>query len=520
MKKFNVTGVCIPGKHYMADISQKVDQIVRLIEQEEYFTINRARQYGKTTTFAAVERRLKDRYHIIRLSFEIVSEESFENNCAFVETFISMAADKMVFTSLNQTLIDQWSSMESWKGADEKSPFDYLSRKITRLCRDSDREILLMIDEVDKSSDNQVFLNFLGMLRNKYLERQEDRDVTFKSVILAGVYDIKNMKLKIRPDAERKYNSPWNIAADFTVDMSFSPDETAAMLQDYENDHHTGMDIRAVSEALYFYTSGYPFLVSRLCKWIDEEGGRIWTAENVREAEKAILKLKNTLFDDLIKNVENNRQLREMILSILYDGVKYGFHLSNPVIEIGAMFGIFCERNHTVAVSNVIFETYLYDYTVSVKALEERRLMEEEQSRFIENGRLDMPRVLRKFQEVMRAEYRREDEAFVERQGQLRRVLDADEAFCHLGRDAVDVLNACAGARIAVKEGEEAIDVCLAIQQMNEEAAQEAAQKERISTLFANIKNLMEKMGWSAEQSMDVLSVSDSDRKALWQLLK
>lgn len=103
---------------------------------------------------------------------------------------------------------------------------------------------------------------------------------------------------------------------------------------------------------------------------------------------------------------------------------------------------------------------------------------------------------------------------------ELKKVLDADESFRHLGREEVDVLNDCVGAKIAVKEGEEAIDVCLAIQQMNEEAAQKAAQKERISTLFANIKNLMEKMGWSAEQSMDVLSVSDSDRKALWQLLK
>ena len=103
---------------------------------------------------------------------------------------------------------------------------------------------------------------------------------------------------------------------------------------------------------------------------------------------------------------------------------------------------------------------------------------------------------------------------------ELKKVLDADESFRHLGREEVDVLNACVGEKIAVKEGEEAVDVCLAIQQMNEEAAQKAAQKERISTLFANIKNLMEKMGWSAEQSMDVLSVSDSDRKALWQLLK
>ena len=45
-------------------------------------------------------------------------------------------------------------------------------------------------------------------------------------------------------------------------------------------------------------------------------------------------------------------------------------------------------------------------------------------------------------------------------------------------------------------------------------------QKERISTLLNNIKNLMEKMGWSAEQSMDVLDISENDRKTLLQLLK
>jgi len=61
-------------------------------------------------------------------------------------------------------------------------------------------------------------------------------------VILAGVYDVKNLKLKLRPDAEKKYNSPWNIAADFNVDMTFHPEEIAQMLRDYENDRHTGKD--------------------------------------------------------------------------------------------------------------------------------------------------------------------------------------------------------------------------------------------------------------------------------------
>ena len=63
-------------------------------------------------------------------------------------------------------------------------------------------------------------------------------------------------------DAEKKYNSPWNIAADFNVDMTFHPEEIAQMLSDYEQDAHTGMDIKAISEEIYKYTSGYPFLVS------------------------------------------------------------------------------------------------------------------------------------------------------------------------------------------------------------------------------------------------------------------
>jgi len=98
---------------------------------------------------------------------------------------------------------------------------------------------------------------------------------------------------------------------------------------------------------------------------------------------------------------------------------------------------------------------------------------------------------------------------------ELKRVLDANESFRHLGREEVDVLNACVGAKIAVNEGEEAIDVCLAIQQMNEEAAQKAAQKERISTLLQSIKNLMENLGLTAEQAMNAIGVSETDRKSI-----
>ena len=93
-------------------------------------------------------------------------------------------------------------------------------------------------------------------------------------MILAGVYDIKNLKRKLRPEEGHRYNSPWNIAADFSIEMSFSESEIAGSCRS-TNDHRTGMNISKMSELLYAYTAGYPFLVSRICQLMDEGTGRI-----------------------------------------------------------------------------------------------------------------------------------------------------------------------------------------------------------------------------------------------------
>ena len=60
MKEFNTTGVCVPSKHYMVDLTERVSEIKKPIDDGRYFTINRARQYGKTTTLNALESYLSD----------------------------------------------------------------------------------------------------------------------------------------------------------------------------------------------------------------------------------------------------------------------------------------------------------------------------------------------------------------------------------------------------------------------------------------------------------------------------
>ena len=49
-KIFNITADCKPNQHYMVNLDSRLAQIKEYIDRGEYFTINRARQYGKTTT--------------------------------------------------------------------------------------------------------------------------------------------------------------------------------------------------------------------------------------------------------------------------------------------------------------------------------------------------------------------------------------------------------------------------------------------------------------------------------------
>lgn len=417
MKEFNTTGTCIPDMHYMVNIQPKINSINELIEKGKYFTINRSRQFGKTTTMYLLKNMLRDRYEVITISFEGVGDGPFYTNSGFVKMVIDRMAKAMKFTKIAMEDIDIWKKLEAYG---EESAIAYLSEKITTICKKY--KIILMVDEMDKCSDNQVFLNFLGMLREKYLSRNVGEDYTFKSVILAGVYDVKNLKLKLRSDEERKYNSPWNIAVDFTIDMSFHPEEIATMLEVYEEDAHTGMDIKAISEELYHYTSGYPYLVSWLCKWIEERGNREWTEEGIRKAVKHYYVADSTLKDDLIKNFENNTVLKEMITSMILTGKEYTYVSTDEAVNMGIVFGIFKKQDNSdsrLEISNIIFANILTDH-ILFKIDRERSHVLPEKSQFIkEDGHLDMVRVLDRFQALMKSEYRKEDENFIEREGRL-----------------------------------------------------------------------------------------------------
>ena len=86
-KYFNVSAVCRPELHYMVDITDRLRQIRAMVDKGQYFTTNRARQYGKTTVLRALSRYLQDTYYVVFLDFQTFGAGEFENENVFAVSF-------------------------------------------------------------------------------------------------------------------------------------------------------------------------------------------------------------------------------------------------------------------------------------------------------------------------------------------------------------------------------------------------------------------------------------------------
>ena len=162
MREFNSTGLCVPRKHYMVDISGRVAQIRAMVERGDYFCIHRGRQYGKTTTLAALRRALEGDYAVASLDFQALSHADFASEGAFVGAFARTLLD-----AYNLDLPD--AAAEALEGLTERDPAGITLRALFRALRrwlEADaRPAVLIIDEVDSATNNQVFLDFLAQLR-------------------------------------------------------------------------------------------------------------------------------------------------------------------------------------------------------------------------------------------------------------------------------------------------------------------------------------------------------------------
>lgn len=421
-KKFHIQGPCFPKLHFMADTSAKQKAMIKMALAGDYFVISRPRQFGKTTTLRFLAQKINEREDFIAypITFEGMGEKTFADETAFCRYFFSLIEETARF--IHRPALPILKQL--------KEPINNLgslSSSITDFIEQVGKKVVILIDEVDSSSNHQLFLEFLGMLRKKYLQTHAGLDFTFHSVILVGVHDIKTLKLKIRSDKDTKLNSPWNIAAEFTIDMSFSVPEIIPMLEDYVQERGVQMDIPAIAQQLHDYTSGYPFLVSKICKVMDEailpeKTEQMWTLQDLENAVGKLLPEENFNFDSLTKNLENNPDLYAVVRSILLENRWVSYNIHNPIIKLGVTYGIFKNNqgNGRLQIHNQIYQQVIYNYMVSkIETDPELNRYQHVGNFYLSERTLDMNTIILQFQSFMKEHHSDKDEKFLEREGRL-----------------------------------------------------------------------------------------------------
>ncbi|MDR1638843.1 MAG: hypothetical protein LBT59_04030 [Clostridiales bacterium] len=368
-KSFNTEGTCIPEKHYMVKNEGKLQEILSTIRDNKYIVLNRPRQTGKTTTLHLMKRYIMPDYAYVYISLEDIEDELFLST----QEFCSALADVFIYTIQHGNTGISVEALEEFKNvhAQKNTLLNFITA-LSSMCRINDKRIVLAIDEIDIASDNAPFLRFLGALRNDY----NQGNPMFQSVILAGVSDIRNLKSRIQNDEKTtKNNSLWNIAVNTSVNLFFSSDDIYAMLEDYRTERNISMDSRLISNLMMTQTSGYPFLVSKLCWLIDckvsnsaefSSKQSAWTQDGFLMALRLlnIERMQLPVFQSLKNQLEDNSKLYESLKNMLLLGTNYS--IDESISEQAIMHGFLKkDEQDNLHVTNVIFETFLYNIFIN-----------------------------------------------------------------------------------------------------------------------------------------------------------
>ena len=138
----------MPDEHYMVNIDERLKEIKELVDSGKYFTIHKARQYGKTTTLLALEKYLQKEYDVVSLDFQMFGAGEFDNENTFALSFAGSFLQALKRNNASYTVeytktIDRLLQIvdEERSNFRLKRLFEYLSD----ICRVSARKIVLMI---------------------------------------------------------------------------------------------------------------------------------------------------------------------------------------------------------------------------------------------------------------------------------------------------------------------------------------------------------------------------------------
>ena len=395
-KFFNTAGPIIPEDHYHIDRLHRLDweEVQHLIASKKYFVLHAPRQTGKTSTLLAMMQALNDAGEYQALYVNIEAAQALRHNvgeavrliCEAIAGSADVYGVKTDLKAINRELFA------------EQSPTGALTQLLTRWAQLSDKPIVLMLDEVD-ALVGDTLISLLRQIRAGYAQRPHAFP---QSIILCGVRDVRDYRIHTSDKEIITGGSAFNIKATSLIMSSFTPDEVRTLYQ--QHTAATGQTFAdSIFPVLWEDTRGQPWLVNALgyeMTWEDREArdrSLPITHERYQAARERLIRSRQTHLDQLADKLREPRV--HLVVAAILAGEERIDNIRDDDLQYVEDLGLITTRP-SIAISNRIYQeiipreiTWAWQSTIT---------NQETAWYVLPDGRLDIPALLRAFQQFFR----------------------------------------------------------------------------------------------------------------------
>ena len=319
MRRFNIAGPVRPDEHYAIPPLDRVDmeELLDLIRTKQYFVLHAPRQTGKTSALIAL-RDLLNRSEAG--DFRCVDVNVEVGQVARDDTARGMRSILSSLASSARLLGDDFPRRVWLDILQQSGPDDALKDLLTEWCVANPVPLVLLVDEID-SLVGDTLLSVLRQLRAGYQRRPEAFP---QSVVLCGVRDIRDYRIRSSTGEVIAGGSPFNVAAKSLRMGDFTEAEARALVAQHTDE--TGQPFSpAALDAVWTQTRGQPWLVNALCAGacFDNKAGRDRSrpieVDDIYAAREELIVSRRTHLDQLAHKLEEAR-VRRVVEPILSGG--------------------------------------------------------------------------------------------------------------------------------------------------------------------------------------------------------
>ena len=319
MRFFNTEGPVRPDDHYAIPPLDRmdVDELLSLIRAKRYFVLHAPRQTGKTSVLIALRDLLNSgkagNFRCVHINVE-VAQVARDDTASGIRAILSMMAARALLLG-DDFLRKSWNEILA-----ASDPNDALRDVLMHWCLADPTPLVLLVDEID-SLVGDTLLSVLRQLRAGYEQRPEGFP---QSVVLCGVRDIRDYRIRSSAGEVIAGGSPFNVAAKSLRMGDFTEAETRALMAQHTEE--TGQRFSAAAlDSVWTQTRGQPWLVNALCAGacFDNKAGRDRSrpieVDDVYAAREELILSRRTHLDQLAHKLEEAR-VRRVVEPLLSGG--------------------------------------------------------------------------------------------------------------------------------------------------------------------------------------------------------